>query len=211
MSPRSGAISILLLISCFGCSSALVTGTPPVYFELSHGEFGGVCPDHRQGSVRVWPFSASAPYDREEMIILEPSRRVRFSPHFRWITSPGSLIADALTRDLSADGPFERVLTASSPGASNAQMSGHVYRFAWVDQGEGRQQAQLEVQISLWQEEPRQAVLLNRRYRLESRPLATGSPEMLAAIMSELTAEFSARLREDLCAMASGSSSRPSD
>jgi len=204
-------LAVSVLICCTGCFGAFFTGTQPTYFELSYEDHGPRCFGARQGSLRIWPFSASSPYDREEMIILEPSRKVRFSPHFRWITSPGNLIADKLTRDLAEDGPFARVLAVANPAGSNAQLSGHVHQFAWEELGEGSQQARLDVQVSVWREDPRRAVLLNRRYQLESRRLEAGSPEKFAEVMSQLVAELSIRLREDLCAMASDSSSRFAD
>lgn len=207
MSMRYPGLAGLVLICCTGCFGALFTGVQPAYFQLSHVDHGQRCSGLREGAVRIWPFSASSPYDREEMIILEPSRKVRFSPHFRWITLPGSMIADKLAQDLAEDGPFARVLAAGSPAGSAAQLSGHVHQFAWEDLGEGIQQARLDVQVSVWREEPKPAVILNRRYRLESRRLEAGSPERFAAVMSQMVAELSVRLREDLCAMASGSSS----
>ncbi|MCU0573059.1 MAG: PqiC family protein [Syntrophobacteraceae bacterium] len=207
MPMRHLGLAVFVLICCTGCLGGLFTGTRPAYFELSYEAHGPRCSGTRQGSVRIWPFSAASPYDREEMIILEPSRKVRFSRHFRWITSPGSMIADKLTRDLAEDGPFARVLAAASPAGSDTQLSGHVHQFAWEDLGEGSQQARLDVQVSVWREEPRRAVVLSRRYRLESRRLEAGSPEKFAEVMSQMVAELSIRLREDLCAMASGSSS----
>lgn len=211
MSMRHLGLAVFLLICCTGCFGALFTGTRPAYFELSYEDHGPRCSGTREGSIRIWPFSASSPYDREEMIILEPSRKVRFSPHFRWVTLPGGMIADKLTRDLAEDGPFARVLTPASPTGSEAQLSGHVHQFAWEDLGEGSQQARLDVQVSVWREEPGRAVVLNRRYRLESRRLEAGSPERFAEVMSQLVAELSIRLRDDLCAMTSGSSSLSGD
>jgi hypothetical protein len=202
----------LLMIFCTGCVGVLSSSTPPVYFELSYENAATVCAGPRQGTLRIWPFSASAPYDREEMIILEPSRRVRFSPHFRWITSPGGMIADKLTRDLSGTGPFAPVTPAAgNPSTSGAQLSGHVHQFAWEDLGNGNQQALLDVQISLWREAPEHDVPLQKRYRLESERIASGSPEQFAEVMSRLVADLSARLQEDLCAREPDSSSRPSD
>lgn len=211
MPMRHLGLAVFLLICCTGCLGALFTGTRPAYFELSYEDHGPRCSGTREGSIRIWPFSASSPYDREEMIILEPSRKVRFSPHFRWVTLPGGMIADKLTRDLAEDGPFARVLAPASPTGSEAQLSGHVHQFAWEDLGEGSQQARLDVQVSVWREEPGRAVVLNRRYRLESRRLEAGSPERFAEVMSQLVAELSIRLRDDLCAMTSGSSSLSGD
>lgn len=211
MHLRQFALVGCLLLCCNGCLGGRVTGVPPTYFELSYEDAGPKCTDVRQGTLRIWPFSAASPYDREEMIIEGSSRKVRFSPHFRWIAAPGVMIADKLVRDLSEDGPFARVLAATSPGGSDVQLSGHVHRFAWEDSGEGGQRARLDVQVSVWQEEPRRIVILSRRYRLESPSIQTGAAEKFAEVMSQLVGKLSAHLREDLCTTVSGNSSRFAD
>lgn len=211
MPMRNLALASLLLVSVTGCLGGLTTGKPPVYFELSYENGAPGCAGARQGTLRIWPFSASAPYDRDEMVILEPSRKVRFSPHFRWITSPGGMIADKLTRDLAGNGPFAQVVAAANASAFGVHMSGHVHEFAWNDLGNENQLARLDVQISVWSEEPERHVLFQKRYRLSSDRFESGSPEELAEAMSRLVAELSARLQVDICATVPGSSSRSSD
>ncbi len=199
MPMRSFALASLLLLSVTGCLGRLTTGQPPVYFELSYERTAPQCTGARQGALRIWPFSASAPYDREEMIILKPSRKVRFSPHFRWIASPGAMIADKLTRDLAGSSPFAQVVAAANASAFGVQMSGHVHEFVWEDLGNENHQARLDVQISVWSEEPERHVLLQKHYRLASDRFRSGSAEQFAEVMSRLVAELSTRLREDLC------------
>ncbi len=205
------ALASLLLVAITGCLGGLTTGKPPVYFELSYDSSAPSCTVARQEAMRIWPFSASAPYDREEMIILEPSRKVRFSPHFRWITSPGAMIADKLTRDLAGSGPFAQVTAAANASPLGVQMSGHVHEFAWEDLGNENQQARLDLQISIWSEEPERGVLFQKHYRLSSDRFRSGSAEQFAEAMSRLVAELSRRLRDDLCAKQPGSWSRSSD
>ncbi len=211
MSMQNFALASLLLVAITGCLGGLTTGKPPVYFGLSYESTAPPCTVSRQGSLRIWPFSASAPYDRDEMIILEPSRKVRFSPHFRWITSPGAMIADKLTRDLAGSGPFAQVVAAANASPFGVQMSGHVHEFAWEDLGNENQQARLDLQISIWSEEPERRVLYQNRYRLSSDRFRSGSAEQFAEVMSRLVAELSRRLQDDLCAKQPGSWSQSSD
>jgi ABC-type uncharacterized transport system auxiliary subunit len=212
MRMREFSLGGLFIVMVTGCLGGLTPGRPPVYFELSYENSAAECAGTRQGALRIWPFSASAPYDREEMIILEPSRKVRFSPHFRWITAPGVMIADKLTRDLAENGPFAQVAAAANAATpSDIQMSGHVYELAWEDLGNESQQARLDVQISIWREEPDRHVLFQKRYRLSSDRSRSGSPELFAEAMSSLLADLSARLQEDLCTRQPGSLSRSSD
>lgn len=211
MVKRNLGLAGFILMLCTACLGALSTSTPPVYYELSYEKAPKPCGPGRHATLRVWPFSASAPYDRDEMIILEPSHKVRFSPHFRWITIPGVMIADKLTRDLAGDGLFAQVVAAGGTLSPDAQLSGHVHQFAWEDRGEGGQQALLDVQISVWTEKPEHDVLLQKHYRLASDRFSSGSSEQFADAMSRLVAQLSAQLQEDLCAITSGSSSRSSD
>lgn len=209
MPMRNLFLAGFLLSFCAACMGALTTATPPVYFELSYAPpVEAPCAQGKYGSLRVWPFSAAAPYDREEMIILGPSRKVRFSPHYRWITPPGAMIADKLTRDLAAGASFLQVVGAG-PMDTDLQMSGHVNEFAWEDRGGEGQRAFLDVQVSVWKEKPKRQVLLQKQYQLAGDRSASASSEQFAEAMSLLVAQLSKQLQEDLCTTAPGSSSRP--
>lgn len=209
MSMRSLFAAGFILSFCAGCMGTLTTATPPVYFELSYASPAAApCSRSSYGSLKVWPFSAAAPYDREEMIILEPSRKVRFSAHFRWITTPGTMIADKLTRDLTAGPSFSQAVASAGSMDADIQVSGHIHAFAWEDRGEEGQRALLDVQVSSWREKPKRQVLLEKHYRLAGDRSSSASPEQFAEAMSSLVAELSRQLQEDLHATLPGSSSR---
>lgn len=209
MSMRYLFLTGFLLSFCAGCMGALTTAAPPVYFELSYAPPAAApCAQTIYESLEVRPFSAAAPYDREEMIILEPSRKVRFSPHYRWITPPGAMIADKLTRDLAAGAPFPQVVASAGPMHGDIQLSGHVHAFAWEDHGEEGQRALLDVQVSVWREKPIRRVLFQKQYRLAGDRSASASPEQFAEAMSLLIARLSSQLQEDLCTTLPDSSSR---
>jgi ABC-type uncharacterized transport system auxiliary subunit len=203
------SVSCLLLVGVpllvTGCASFLSSGSPPVYYEIDYSASPPDCPGVWKEGVRVWPFSASAPYDREEMIILDADRKIRFSSVYRWVAPPGVMVADRLLQDLSRTSLFARTTTPVNRLTSALELSGHIHRFAWEDRGSESKRAVLDVEVNLWQEEPKRDVIFKRHYHLESPPSGSGSPEAMAEALSQLVRELSDSLQRELCAMRQGS------
>ncbi|MHC1743711.1 MAG: ABC-type transport auxiliary lipoprotein family protein [Syntrophobacteraceae bacterium] len=200
----------LLTLSLFvfvltGCASYFSSGSPPQYYEIDYAAPPSDCGSGWREGVRVWPFSASAPYDREEMIILDADHKVRFSSVYRWVAVPGVMVADRLLQDLGRSRLFAGATAPVNRLASALELSGHIHRFAWEEGGSGNNSAVLEVEVSLWQEDPKRDVLFRRHYRFESPPFPSGSPESMAEALSRLVREVSDSLQRDLCAMRPGS------
>ncbi len=200
--------SLLSVLVLTGCASYFSSGSPPQYYKIDYAVSPSDCRGGWKDIVRVWPFSASAPYDREEMIILDAEHALRFSSVYRWVAVPGVMVADRLLEDLGRSRLFAGATAPVNRLASSLELSGHIHRFAWEDGGSGSKRAVLDVEVTLWREEPKRDVLFRRHYRLESPPSASGSPEVMAEAMSRLVREMSESLQSDLCATRPGSSSR---
>jgi ABC-type uncharacterized transport system auxiliary subunit len=151
----------------------------------------------------VWHFSASAPFDREQMIVLTPGKEVRFSSEYRWVALPGSLLADRIVQDLSKDRFFQRVVSPGDPFSTSTEMGGHVFAFG-LEQSQTTAKAVLEVEITVWENRPEKSIaerqiLFRKTYHLKSEPSTNGDSAFLAQTMSQLVHEFSIQLRQDLC------------
>ena len=155
--------------------------------------------------MRVWPFSAPAPFDREQMIVISPSLQVRFSSHYKWVSPAGNMIADNLMRDLSLGMVFENTVPVGNPMPAAYEMSGHIYRFALEENG-SPPHAVLDLEISLWQEKPVRTVLFRKHFHYQSPPLTATGPGEFAAAMAGLVSQLSIDLRNDLCAITQDSS-----
>ena len=92
-------LSALLLSGCLG--SLFPKSPAPDYYQIDYPFQPSNCAKPFSGAVRIWPFGASAPFDREQMIVTSPSLQVRFSSHYKWVNSAGNMVADNLMRDLS--------------------------------------------------------------------------------------------------------------
>lgn len=206
MHPLGPALMAMFLLSLTGCLGSLRSSTPPVYFELAYSPESVACADTPPAEVRVWHFSASAPFDREEMVVLGSSRETRFSPQYRWVAVPGVLVSDMLIRDLTVSAMFSRVISMGDPFNAPMQLGGRIFQFGWKESNSyGR--AVLDLEISLWREEPQRKILFRKRFLMESEEHPSGNPERLAGAMSEVVKQFSAALQRELCATLKGNSS----
>ncbi len=204
--PRLPSWVVGLLFSAFcavllsGCVQSLFPKLPPPqYYQIDYPFQPSYCAEPFAGTVRIRPFTASAPYDREQMIATSPRLRVRFSSHYQWVAPPADMVANYLMRDLSSGKVFENVAPAGSFMPAAYAMSGQIYRFDLEKSG-ASSKAVLELEISLWREKPR-AVIFRKHFHYQSPPLTSNSPGEFAAAMSGLVAQLSMDLRNDLCAL----------
>ncbi len=196
--------AVLALCAISGCA-AFSRSTPPDYFQIDYTPQPLTCPKPFSGAVRVWNFTASAPYDREQMVVVSPSRNVRFSSRHGWIGPPGNMLADKLMRDLSLSHVFEDAVPVGSPVFAAYEMSGHVHQFALEENG-APPHAILDLEITVWQEKPVRTVLLKRHFHYQSAPLSKTDPSDFAQAMAELVSLLSTELRNDLCSVTQDSS-----
>ena len=193
----------LLLVALTGCLGKLTSSTPPRYYDVNTPFAPAGCAHPSKRSLTVWNFTASAPYDREQMIILDPKGEVRFSSEYRWVSLPGALLADQLLRDLSREGLFTKVVSPGDPFSATTHLGGHVFRFA-LEQSERTSRAVLEAEITVWEDRPERSlaerrILFGKTYRFESEPTEDADAAFLARSMGGLVQKLSRQLREDLC------------
>ena len=186
------------------CGSFFSKAPVPDYYQIDYPYQPSICDKPFSGAVRVWPFTATAPFDREEMIAISPSLQVRFSPHYKWVSPAGDMVANSLMRDLSLGKIFENVVPAGNPMAAEYGVGGQIYRFALEENGPSPH-ALLDLEISLWKEKPR-TVVFRRHFHYESPPLTSTGPSEFACAMAGLVSKLSTDLRDNLCTIMQDSS-----
>lgn len=201
--PALCAVSMLWTI--YGCMGAFSRAVPPDYFQLDYTLQPSPCSKPFSGAVRIWSFTASAPYDREQMVVVTASRNVRFSSDHRWVAPPGNMLADKLMRDLSLSRVFEDAVPVGNPVFAACEMAGHIYRFALEENG-SPPHAVLNLDVTLWQEKPVRTVLLKKNFHYESAPLSNPDPSEFAKAMAEIVSRLSVDLRNEICAIMQDSS-----
>lgn len=208
---RTSIAAGLVLLALTGCMSAISGSHPPKYYGLEYPYTQPApCPAGLKEGLRLWPLSASSPFNREEMIVLGPSHQVDFSPSYRWVSLPGTMVSDALHRDLARDGLFPQIVESGDPFSVPLEMGGHIYDFSWQEGAGAGGRAVLDLEISLWRKEPKREVLFKKHYHFESAPASKRSADAFANAMSGLVKQLSENLEQDLCELSKskGSSSR---
>jgi ABC-type uncharacterized transport system auxiliary subunit len=202
---RSTAAVLSLAAILTGCLSMTTQSQAPKYFQIRYQSPQVQCSSGLDADVRVWPLTASTPYDREQMILLDSEHKVRFSQSNRWVAPPGQMLSDRLAKDLSGGPLFNRVITPVDPFTARVNLGGNLYRCAWSrENGTGR--AVLEVELTLWVEDGERQVLFRRLYTLKSEPAELDRADDFAEAVSRLARELSLRARRDICARIEDSS-----
>lgn len=198
---RNAATAAFLMLALTACFGSLTSTRPPEYYGLDYAYEASPCSrNDSEDGLRVWSFTASAPYNRAQMVITNPSQKVSYSSQHQWVAPPGDMIADILLRDISLSHMFSKTVSAGDPYTAQDEMSGHVFRFGWEDFG-SKGRAVIELEVSLWKEKPKRAVLLRKHYQFESEFIAELNPETFARAMSGLVQRVSRQLRQDICAI----------
>lgn len=198
---------LLTLSSCLG--SLFPKSPAQEYYQIDYPFRASNCVMPFPGAVRIRPFAASAPFDREQMVVLSPSLQVRFSSHYKWVNSAGNMVANNLMRDLSQAKVFESIVPATNPMAAQYGINGQIYRFALEENGSSTH-ALLDLEISLWREKPR-AVLFRKNFHYQGPPLTSTDPKVFASAMSDLVSQLSTDMRNDLCTIMQDNSHPASD
>ncbi len=202
----------LLILAVFllsGCMRMMSVSSPPEYYQLDYAFEPQRCVKPFSGAVRVWSFSASAPYDREQMVAIAPTQKVRFSSTHKWVSPPGNMVADKLMRDLSLGTVFENAVPVGNPMPAEYELSGQIYRFALEENGSPHR-AVLDLEVSLWREKPIRIVLFRKHYHYQSAPLGESDPKEFSKAISSLVSQLSVDLRNALCDI-KPDSSHPAD
>ncbi len=205
MNLRLVWIIIMTMFIYGGCSSMLIKSTPaPAVYQLEYAPVRSSCEHIFKDGVRIWAFTASSPYDSEDMVVVKSSGEVVSSDTFRWVASPGKMVAQALMRDLSEGKMFPQTLMGNDPNTAPLQLTGRIFDFS-LREGEGSSVAVLKVEVTLTNSMENR-VLFKKNYNLESKPFERNSSARFAYAMSELVRDLSQKLSSDLCNEAGKSS-----
>jgi ABC-type uncharacterized transport system auxiliary subunit len=182
-----------------GCASLIFpSAKAPVYYQLDYLSPAVRCSRTFSQGVRVWKFNNSSPYDRTEMVVLNPDGQVQFSSGFQWVDQPGTLVAENLQRDLTGSSLFPQVVSPNNPAVVPLELTGNVFAYAW-ERGGLASWAVLSVEVSLINTRSPRKVIFRREYKLKNGPFMDNSSAAFARAMSGLMGEFSEKLQRDLC------------
>ena len=193
---------IVMIFGLAGCSSILTSEKPaPVYYQIEYEAAPVDCEHSFNQQVWVWEFSAASPFNRAEMVVVQPGGEVRFSDAYQWVASPGVMLAEHLARDLSTGELFPLVVTGTRPGIIPLELSGRVYRWAWEEEGEVSR-AVLKIELSLIETGAEREVVFHRMYNLRSQAFDKDNSVLFAQAMGDLVGRLSGNIRRDLCRVA---------
>jgi ABC-type uncharacterized transport system auxiliary subunit len=199
MMNRFRIFFVLTLIPVTGCSSLLLPKSPPpVYYRLEYKSVGVECARSFTEGLRVWDFITSSPFNQSDMVVIDHGQQVSFSGSYQWITSPGTMVAESLLRDLNETSLFSQVVSGDSPIDVPLALSGHVFTFAWMRQG-STARAKLQVEVSLSATGAKNRLIFRRTYELKSVPFTEDTAAAFARAMSGIVSQFSQQLQRDLC------------
>jgi uncharacterized lipoprotein YmbA len=168
-----------------------------LYYELDYPPPAAACPHGFYQAVRIRELSVFSPFDRREMVVEEGDRQVRISGGYQWVERPGRMVAERLVRDLSRGGLFPWVGDADNAPPQPLELVGRIEEFGW-NRRQNAPRAVLQAEFNLI-DPLAHALLLQRRYRLESPPSPVDDAAAFAGAMSRLVRELSKRLQQDLC------------
>ena len=192
------AVTVLLLAGCAPFDRA--SPPEPDFYRLSYEAGFAQCGASFTEGVAIRDFTADRPFEQRRMVLLGENKTVRFSEKARWVAEPGTMLSEALRRDLSRGELFPGVAEESDVEGSSLELTGRIVRFAAEPCGSDYR-ALLGVTVRLEQRSGGQR-LWRKDYSLQSDCFPAGEADRFARAMSRLVSEFSSGVRSDLCRMA---------
>lgn len=186
-----------------GCSSILFkTSKAPELYQAPYTPYAISCPGRFNQGVRVWEFSAAAPFDRPGMVVQEGNQQVLLSRENQWLATPGAILTEHLYQDLIQGSLFPEVATGATPRVPPLTLTGRIFDFAWNKAGV-MSRAELKVEATLAGNAPGESIVyFHKVYTLTGDHMAQNSPQAFAETMGKLLGDFSQRLQSDLCTLA---------
>jgi ABC-type uncharacterized transport system auxiliary subunit len=182
--------------------SALRPESPQtVFYSLDTEPAEPSCSQSISGSLRVWEFTTSSPFNRTGMAVLDSHGKIVFSRASQWADLPGVMVAEVLQRDLSQSDLFTLVFLGTPSLDAAFELSGRVHEFCCRQSGE-ESRAVLKVAVSLLPTKLQPDLVMHKTYTLESPPFASNEPSQFAQAMSSLVSQLSLRVQNDLCRVA---------
>lgn len=191
---------VMMVLAAAGCGALLPTASPPVYFQIQAPDASSwACAGPKAEPLRVWPLDGAAPYDRNELVLVTGDHAVQLSSRYRWISTPGEMLGQAIVETASQVRAFSVVNVPGSPGfLPELHLGGRIREFDFR-LSQGRAEAVLDVRIIVWREAKPKKLVFQKTYRMTETVLQDTSPEQLTRAMNQVVARWTQELMNDLC------------
>jgi len=160
---------------------------------------------HRAGSfdypIRVKDLDAAGSYQLSGMVVRREDGTIRESSDNRWVSRPGAMLSDMLSRDLFLAGGFPGVFRTAASINEIATLEGYVREFGAQRVDSTTWIAVLDVDVTLMGNRGME-ILLQKNYRYQRRMPSPGFME-LADQLSVLASTWSDAVRSDIYAVLS--------
>lgn len=186
----------IVLLACCSCISVSLGGrsSPAVVYELNPPP-----PAHEASAsclvLRIADFTASPAYDRTDMVVVDSTGRVVRASGHRWASTPASLLADMITRDVMSEGRFESVYRRYTLVGEDLRMDAHVREFGARYSG-GSWVARIETDVTIL--DTRSGTIAYQGTIGLEEPMPSGGFDELAAAMRVLAGVWSSEVRAEL-------------
>lgn len=202
MTGKIAAVCVIAL-ALPGCSSLIFkTSKAPELYQVPYAPQVVPCPSRFSQGVRVWQFSAAAPFDGKDMVVREGIERVSISREHRWVASPGAMLTEHLYRDLSRGALFPEAVTGATVRDLPLALTGRIFDFGWAKDGVTARGA-IKVEATLAGDTPQEGIIyFHKVYTLTSDRQLQDTPNAFAETMGRLLGDFSQQLQSDLCTVA---------
>ncbi|ROQ93506.1 ABC-type transport auxiliary lipoprotein family protein [Desulfosoma caldarium] len=191
---------VMMAFAAAGCGALLPTATPPVYYQVQAPDASSWgCASSKPEPLRVWALDGAAPYDRNELVLVTGDHALQLSSRYRWISTPGEMLGQAIVETASQVRAFSVVNVPGSPGfLPELHLGGRIREFNF-QLSPGRAEAVLDVRIIVWREANPKKLVFQKTYRATETVVQETSPEELTRAMNRVVARWMQELMNDLC------------
>lgn len=191
------------------CALAACGGSTPVtrYYALAPatapapaaGSATAAPPARPAPTIAIEPLDADPPYDDDRIVYRADPYRVDYYEYHRWSASPGTMLADYLSRALERTGRFHAVLRDPSDAAP-ITLGGHLDAIEEIDASHDHWIG--HISLDLTATDRASGVVVWSKHFDESEPLSAQSPEGLARALSKAMARVVAQVTPELARLA---------
>lgn len=190
-------ISLTSLFACVGTTSP---PKPIYYYTLLYdppNSINGI--NQLPCTIRVERFSASPPYNGQQMIYAHNGLQRNGYAYHQWIAPPGELVPYFIARDLRKTGSFQAVMPPDAALSTTHSLYGWVEEFIEQD-GSPDWHAAATIHISLVANSNRDLaskIMFQKRFNAVVA-CKTNTPQGLAQAMSEVVSEISQSIVKEI-------------
>lgn len=146
-------------------------------------------------SIRVKDLEAAGSYQLSGMVVRHEDGTVSESSDNRWVTRPGAMLSEMLSRDMMAEGSFPAVFRTAVTVNDMLTVEGYVREFGATQVDSTTWIAVLDVDVTLLSDRGA-VIVMQENYRYERRMPSSGFEE-LSRQLSVLSSTWSEDVRSD--------------